>query len=112
MNAIFHSLESIVYFDEIVALSFQKPVLIFKHSNSCSISAAVYEDVSTVNSEIYLVVVQDARAVSNEIASRFGVRHESPQMIILRNGKVVYHASHFDINSAKIESKLPETCVD
>jgi bacillithiol system protein YtxJ len=106
MNATFHLLESGTDFDGIAALSFQKPVLIFKHSNSCSISSTVYEDVSTVDSEIYLVVVQDARAVSNEIASRFGIRHESPQMIILRNGKVVYHASHFDITSAEIESNL------
>jgi bacillithiol system protein YtxJ len=106
MNAKFYALESGVSFDEIVRLSLQKPVLIFKHSNSCSISSDVYQEVSTVSSDIYLVVVQEARALSNEIALRLGIKHESPQMIILRNGEVVYHASHFDITSAKIESIL------
>jgi bacillithiol system protein YtxJ len=49
--------------------------------------------------DVDLVEVQRARALSNEIAHRLGVRHESPQIIIVRNGQVVWDASHFSITA-------------
>jgi bacillithiol system protein YtxJ len=61
---------------------------------------------SEVANEVSLVVVQRARDVSSEIASRTGVRHESPQAIVLRNGEAVWSASHYDITSDAVEQAL------
>ena len=82
-------------------------VVLFKHSLTCPISHAAYEEMSLMNDEsVALVIVQDARAVSNEIAARTGVRHESPQTIILRDGKPVWHASHYDITKSSVMRAL------
>lgn len=74
-----------------------RPVLLFKHSNSCGISAGVFRDVSLVDANINVVVVQTARDISNEIERHTGIRHQSPQAIVLKDGEPVYHASHYDI---------------
>jgi bacillithiol system protein YtxJ len=52
------------------------------------------------------VVVQHSRSVSNAIAERTGIRHESPQAILLKGGEVVYHASHYDVTAEDIEAGL------
>jgi thioredoxin 1 len=83
-----------------------RPVLLFKHSPSCGISTNVFRDVSAVDADINLVVVQTDRPVSNEIERRTGIRHESPQAIVLRDGEAVYHASHYDITLDDIRLHL------
>jgi bacillithiol system protein YtxJ len=52
-----------------------------------------------VDGEVNLVEVQSARSVSKEIATRVGIAHESPQVIVLRRGKAVWNASHFQIKA-------------
>ena len=84
------------------------PVILFKHSTTCPISSAAYEQMSKVTSDVALVVVQRARDVSTEIASRTGIQHESPQAIVLRNGKAVWSASHFDITAKAVEKAVSE----
>ena len=84
----------------------EAPVLFFKHSLTCPVSSRAFgeyqrflaerpEDDGTVYT---LVEIQNARDVSNEIAERTGVRHESPQALLLRGGEVAWHASHWSIN--------------
>jgi len=88
--------------DELWQLSFQRPVLLFKHSLACGAShaarshvAALLRDHAPASAcEFRLVEVQRARAVSDAIARRSGVRHETPQLIVLRNGVVRWHDSH------------------
>ena len=92
--------------DEALARSNDTPVILFKHSTTCPISSAAYEQMSRVANDVSLVVVQRAREVSTEIASRTGVRHESPQAIVLRNGKAVWSASHFDITAKAVEEAV------
>ncbi len=95
--------------DEIKALSAQKPVFIFKHSTTCSISnmsldrlqrnwKAEDEDKIT---PFYLDLLA-YRALSNQVALDFGVTHESPQVLVIREGKVVYHESHYGISYASL----------
>ncbi|HQU82794.1 MAG TPA: bacillithiol system redox-active protein YtxJ [Pyrinomonadaceae bacterium] len=103
MSANFIKLDSLETLEEIIQSSNEKPVVLFKHSVTCPISFDVYNEVSNVGKDIYLVVVQSARAISNSIAEKTNIRHESPQAIILKNGEVVYHASHYDISSDDIE---------
>ena len=81
-------------------------VVVFKHSNSCPISAAAYREMQLLENEVLLVEVQSAREVSRELASRTGIRHESPQVIVFRNGKAVWNASHYSVNAREIEIVL------
>ncbi len=85
--------------EELADRSKERPVVIFKHSLTCPISAAAYEQMAEFEGEVALVEVQRARALSEEIEHRLGVAHESPQVIILRDGEVVWSASHFKITA-------------
>lgn len=95
----FVKVTDITAFDELANRSKERPVVIFKHSLTCPISAAAYEQMAEFDGEVALVEVQRVRDVSNEIEHRLGVAHESPQIIVLRNGKVVWSASHFKITA-------------
>jgi bacillithiol system protein YtxJ len=79
-------------------------VILFKHSTTCPVSAAAYAEMSQVPEEVSLLVVQRARDVSQEVATRTGVRHESPQAIILRNGAAVWNRSHWSITAAEVQT--------
>ena len=98
--------------EELFARSGDSPVVLFKHSTTCPISARAYRQMSrldrSVAAEVGLVVVQQAREVSNRLAERTGVRHESPQVIVLRGGAPVWSASHYDITTDSVESVVRE----
>ena len=94
--------------EQLLERSHDAPVILFKHSSTCPISSAAYSQMSKVANEVSLVVVQRARDVSSEIASRTGIRHESPQAIVLRNGQAVWSASHFDITAGAVEQAVRE----
>ena len=85
--------------EDLVQRSQQNPIVIFKHSLTCPISASAFRQMKDYEGEIALVEVQRARELSNEIENRLGVRHESPQVIVLRNGQVVWDASHFKVTA-------------
>jgi bacillithiol system protein YtxJ len=102
----FVTLNTVEKLDELFEKSHETPVVLFKHSVTCPISSDVYSEVSGVNSEINLVVVQSARQISNEIAARTNIRHESPQAIVLKDGKPVYYASHYDVTADDLSKHL------
>ncbi|MCE4064573.1 bacillithiol system redox-active protein YtxJ [Chryseobacterium gleum] len=90
--------------------SFQKKIAIFKHSTSCFISRTVLKNFEkeVENSEqpvnVYYLDLLAHRPVSNKIATDFEIRHESPQLIVIENGKAVNNASHQDISLSQIVS--------
>jgi bacillithiol system protein YtxJ len=106
MAANFINLDSQEKLEKLFERSHTEPVLLFKHSNSCGISSGVFDIVSDVNAEINLVVVQTDRHISNRISEITGIRHQSPQAIILKSGSPVYSASHYDITVDDIEDGL------
>ncbi|MEO6334965.1 MAG: bacillithiol system redox-active protein YtxJ [Pyrinomonadaceae bacterium] len=106
MPANFINVDSIAGLDRLFEQSFERPVVLFKHSTTCGISAGVYREVGFVASDVNVVVIQTHRDISNAVAMRTGVRHESPQAFVLRDGKPVYHASHYDIEAEHIEASL------
>ena len=106
MAANFIELDSREQLDELFMRSHTMPVVIFKHSITCGISSGVYREVSNVEGDINLVIVQHSRDISNAIAVRTGIRHESPQALVLQDGLPVYHASHYDIEAAAIGKYL------
>ena len=84
--------------------SFEKKVIIFKHSTRCQISKIVLKnfekEVANSDKEVeyYFLDLIKYRPISNEIADQFGITHQSPQMIVLENGKAVKDASHQSIS--------------
>ena len=84
--------------ESVITDSKQKPVIVFKHSNACSISARAYREMEKLD-EVNILEVQSAREVSRELANLTGIRHETPQVIVLRDGKAVWNASHFDVKA-------------
>lgn len=100
----FKNLDSIDGLDALFEKSNDAPVVLFKHSLTCPISHGVYAEVEQFGGDVNLVVVQHSRDISNEIAARTGIRHESPQAIVIRNGKPVYNASHYDVTAGDLAS--------
>jgi bacillithiol system protein YtxJ len=100
---------TIQQFDEL--LKSNDPFVFLKHSTTCPISAAAYTEFqafasSFENVPCYFLHVQDDRPLSNYIADQIGVRHESPQLFIFKDGKPVYHTSHFSIKKDAIQEAL------
>jgi monothiol bacilliredoxin len=94
--------------DDLIEQSKQQPVVIFKHSTTCSISASAFRDMSKFKGDVNLVEVQSARELSREIERRTGVTHESPQVIILNDGQVVWNASHWKVRANSVAEALKE----
>jgi monothiol bacilliredoxin len=98
-----------------IAESSERPVLLFKHSRSCGISCEALDELRAHVEGAHgvaaykLITVQSHRHVSNEAAARLGVRHETPQAILLRNGRPVWSASHFRITKDQLDDIL-ERC--
>ena len=97
MSANFITLATTEKLDQLFEQSNNQPVILFKHSTTCPISAGVYDEVSKFDGDVNLIVMQSARNISEAIAERTGIRHESPQAIVIKNGEAVYQASHFDV---------------
>ncbi|HXG83520.1 MAG TPA: bacillithiol system redox-active protein YtxJ [Pyrinomonadaceae bacterium] len=106
MKANFIEVNSGEELDALFEQSREKPVVLFKHSLTCPISSGVYQEISNADADVHLVIVQHSRALSTQIAERTGIRHESPQAIVLKNGKSVYNASHYDVTAADVESSI------
>jgi bacillithiol system protein YtxJ len=77
-----------------------------KHSSSCGISGRAYGEMTSFEGPVGLITVQESRAVSDEIERRTGVAHETPQILILRDNKVVFTASHFKVKAETITAEL------
>ncbi|WP_295832939.1 bacillithiol system redox-active protein YtxJ [uncultured Winogradskyella sp.] len=93
--------------DEIKELSKFKTQLIFKHSTRCGISRMVMNQFVSLydldlNTDLYYLDLLNYRDVSNEIGYKFHVMHQSPQLIIIKNGVAVAHASHGAINDLEL----------
>jgi len=102
-----NALTDLQQLDEIVEESSETPVLIFKHSTRCSISRFAlrqFENEFSLKGKIkpYFLDLLEHRDISNEIAHRLGVQHQSPQIIVIKNGAAVYDASHQDIEAEKL----------
>jgi bacillithiol system protein YtxJ len=106
MASHFKRINSKEQFDELLARSQNEPVAIFKHSLTCPVSAGAYRELEDFPGDVALVEVQNARDLTKEIGARTGIEHESPQVIILRNGKPVWHASHWNVTAQAVEQAM------
>lgn len=99
--------------DLLIAESMTRPVLLLKHSYSCGTSAQALDELiehldhrGAEHVRFALVTVQSHRQVSNDAARRLGIRHETPQALLIRDGKVLWHASHFRVTASSIASAI------
>jgi bacillithiol system protein YtxJ len=97
--------------NEIMDLSHEQPVAIFKHSTRCSISRMAlkqFENEFDLEGSVtpYFLDLLNHRDISNEIATRFEVYHQSPQLLLIKEGKSVYDASHSDIDAVELKGRV------
>jgi bacillithiol system protein YtxJ len=101
-------LEALEELERLLAATEERPLLLFKHSYTCGVSAeALDELVAHLNDrptdvQYAMVTVQTHRDVSNAVAKKLGVRHETPQALLIRNGRVVWSASHFRVTATAV----------
>ena len=106
-----HDVQSL---DDAIAESRQRPVLLFKHSRHCGVSCEALDELQShidgAPGEVAykMITVQTHRSVSDAAARLLGLRHQTPQAILLRDGKVVWNASHFSITATKLDQALPK----
>lgn len=105
-----HDVESL---DAAIAESRERPVLLFKHSRYCGVSCEALDELqshldngATEGVAYKMITVQTDRPVSDAAAQRLGIRHETPQAILLKDGKAVWSASHFRITASKLAEAL------
>jgi len=106
-NLDWNALSDVSQLDTIIESSKTKPQIIFKHSTRCGISSSVLrkfeQQFDTASStELHFLDLLNHRALSSEIAQRFDVIHQSPQLLVIKNEVVVYNASHYDIEANKL----------
>ncbi len=96
--------------EEIAEDSHNQPIAILKHSTSCGISRMVLRqfeqnyNLEQDSVKLYFLDLLSYRDISNKIATRFNVPHESPQLIVIKDGKSIYDASHSEIDVNKLET--------
>lgn len=99
--------------DAALAASADGPVILFKHSTACPVSHAAHREVAAYAAQpdplpVYLVKVIERRPVSNTIAERLGVTHQSPQALLVRDGRAAWHASHGGVTAASLRRAARE----
>ena len=105
-------LSSISQLDEIEKKSKSRTQIIFKHSTTCGVSRMVLNGFQRNpifldnNADFYFLDLHRYRDISNEISAKFQVFHQSPQLLVIRNGQTVAHDSHGGINAISLEKYL------
>jgi bacillithiol system protein YtxJ len=97
--------------EELLERSHKDPVVIFKHSTQCSRSAAAYEEYETFvaanpDTSCGTILVIEDRELSDDLEDRFGIRHESPQAIVVFNESPIWHANHFKVTARALEEAV------
>jgi bacillithiol system protein YtxJ len=97
--------------DKLFVASQDSPVIVFKHSTQCPISSTALAEFkefaqSTRGVACAIIHVIEDRAVSNAVAQRTRVRHESPQALVIKHGEVVWHASHSAITADSLRAAI------
>jgi len=108
MQARWKTLESLSQLEDAISQSHATPQIIFKHSTRCIISKMVlaqleeYLDAIPTQANLLFLDLLNHRDISNAIAMQLGVHHESPQVVVIKNGQAVFHESHHSIDATTI----------
>ncbi len=105
-------LQQIEELDGLIHAAGGQPVVVFKHSYTCGVSAEALDELvehlsrKRAGVRYAIVTVQTHRALSNAVAQRFGIRHETPQVLLIRDGRVVWSATHFRVTAEAVDAAL------
>jgi len=108
----FQEIRDVESLDTFLQQSNGSPTILFKHSNMCGISARAHRQMAEVEQPVGIVIVQNARAVSEEIVRRFGLSHETPQVLIVRGDDLLWDASHNNVSAPAVEAALEKVNED
>lgn len=94
--------------DKLIEKSGNSPQIIFKHSTRCSISSMALNRISSkiADKNYYIIDILAHRQLSNELATRFNVTHESPQILLIHNGACAHDTSHLGISASWVSKKM------
>ena len=98
--------------DRLLAQTSDRPLLLFKHSLTCGTSAEALDELvdhlneDQLEAQYAIVTVQSHRELSNAVSARLGIRHETPQALLIRHGRVIWSASHFRVTAAAVQSAI------
>lgn len=109
-----HQLEEEQQIELITKESENEPILIFKHSTRCSISSTALDRFErswskhnpTKPLKLFFLDLIKNKQVSNAVSKTFGVEHESPQILLVKSGEVIYHESHYGIALDEVLARL------
>jgi bacillithiol system protein YtxJ len=105
-------LERLDQLERALAGSAERPLLLFKHSYTCGISAEALDELrgmlatAPTAADYAIVTVQTHRDVSDAVTRELGVRHETPQALLVRDGRVVWSASHFRVTGLAVAAAI------
>jgi bacillithiol system protein YtxJ len=98
--------------DRLLAQTSDRPLLLFKHSLTCGTSAEALDELldhingDGLDARYAILTVQSQRELSNAVSARLGVRHETPQALLIRHGRVIWSASHFRVTATAVQSAI------
>lgn len=99
-------------FGEILDESCQRKIILFKHSTTCFISERAWQEVQDFIQEssdevlVVMIKVIESRPVCSQVTEDLGVKHQSPQVLLLSNRKILWHASHQSVTQNNIKKAL------
>ena len=105
-------LDSADVLEDVIVTSEERLVLLFNHSVTCGTSAQAYDELvdhlstGQHTTQYVIVTVQTHRDLSDAVAARFKVRHETPQTLLIHKGQVVWEASHFSVPAETIKAAI------
>lgn len=105
-------LTSVADIDAALERSATRTVVFFKHSPTCGTSAHAFEQIEdllagpAVDADLFLVDVVRQRPLSNAIAEKLNLRHESPQILVIRNGVVRWTATHYRVTTKAVADAI------
>ncbi len=111
-HQLWHELESEEQFDEIMMASNEKTQIVFKHSPRCSVSFFAMKNLNDIefwaahNVDLHLIDVIRNRELSLAFGDKVSVRHESPQLFVIKNAEVIWHGSHNAVNTGSVAQAL------
>ncbi len=106
------SIRDLTHLESLVAGSFDRPLVIFKHSRSCGTSHVAQEELlahladAPRDATYVTLTVQEQRDLSDAIARHFSLRHETPQALVVRDGKVAWTGSHFRVTASALAAAI------
>jgi bacillithiol system protein YtxJ len=93
------------------ALASERAILLYKHSSRCIVSSWSFEEVRSFAEShpdwpVYVLKVIEERRLSDAVAAQLGIRHQSPQAFVIRDGECVWDGSHSEISEDELDRQL------